>query len=46
MDWARDGSNDLVGRLHVFFPLLQDTLLSTMHFDKCTESEPWGVTSI
>lgn len=43
---ARDGSNDLVGRLHVVFLLLKDTLLSTMHFDKCIESEPCGVTSI
>jgi hypothetical protein len=30
----------------LFFSLLQDTLLSTMHFDKCIESEPCGVTSI
>jgi hypothetical protein len=28
---GQDGSNDLVGRLHIVFSLLHDTLLSTMH---------------
>ena len=28
---GQDGSNDLVGRLHVVFLLLKDTLLSNMH---------------